>query len=66
MEATGRMRGTGAGWGSGAGSGTQAGGGMASSQAAELRAGRTHTVRWEGVQGSSTVLALGRISKVAR
>jgi len=49
LEATGRMRGTGAGWGSGAGSGTQAGGGMASSQAAELRAGRTHTARWERV-----------------
>ena len=65
MESTGRMRGTGAGWVNGAGSGTQSDGGMASSQSAELRAGRTHTARWEGVQ-SSTVLGLGCISKVAR
>ncbi len=35
-------------------------------EAAELRAGRTHTARWEGVQGSPTVLGLGRVSKVAR
>ena len=47
----------------------EAGGGMSvapsQARAAELRAGCTHTARWEGA-GSCTVLGLGRISTVAR
>ena len=34
-------------------------------QAAVRRAGFTHTARWEGVQGSSTVVGLGRISTLS-
>ena len=51
------------GWGSGAGSGTLAGGSMASSQAAELRAGRTHKARWEGLQAAPRCWGWGAFAR---
>jgi len=47
----------------GAGSGARAGGGMASSQAETLRAGRTRTARWEGVQAAPGGWGRGAIAR---